>query len=83
MTSIAVTPPILDTVELPPDVAHQRVLNEREAAKFLSLSPISLERLRKSGSGPRHVQLTERRLGYRISSLLQWLNERAAAGEVA
>lgn len=68
----------LHSIELPPEIAIQRVVGERTAAEFLSLSQVQLERMRKTGEGPRHVQLSERRLGYRVFDLLTWLDARAA-----
>ena len=77
--SAAVFPPI----DLPPDIARQRVLTEKDAAAFVGLSHPSLERLRKAGTAPRHVRLSDRRLGYRICDLLAWLDARASSGDEA
>ena len=51
-SSVVVFPPI----ELPPEIARQRVVDERTAAEFIGVAPITLERLRKGGTGPRHVK---------------------------
>ena len=64
--------------ELPPEIAHQRVLDERTAACFLGISQPTLERMRKYGTAPRHVMLSARRLGYRICDLLAWVEARTA-----
>jgi prophage regulatory protein len=71
---------VFEAIELPADIARQRVLDERTAAKFIGVSPMTLERLRKTGAAPRHLRLTERRLGYRLADILDWLDARAAAG---
>ena len=77
------TAAIFGPVELPPDVARQRVLDEKTAADFIGLSPATLERMRKLGTAPKHLMLSPRRLGYRVCDLLQWLDDRASAGEAA
>ena len=49
-----------------PEIARQRVLDEKTAAKFIGLSHMTLERMRKLGEAPRHLQLSPRRLGYQV-----------------
>jgi predicted DNA-binding transcriptional regulator AlpA len=68
---------IFGPLELPPDIARQRVLDEKTAAEFIGLSHMTLERMRKLGTAPRHVALSTRRLGYRVCDLLAWLDARA------
>ena len=77
MTALLNASAVFPPVELPPDVARQRVLDEKAAAEFIGVSHGTLERMRKAGSAPRHVQLSARRLGYRISDLTAWLDARA------
>jgi hypothetical protein len=67
---------ILRPLELPPDIARQRVVDEKAAAQFCGVSPITMERMRKSECGPRFVRLSERRLGYRVGDLCDWLESR-------
>lgn len=52
------------------------VLPPRAAARLLGLSLRTLERLRASGTGPRHTRLGDRRIGYRKDELLAWLDAR-------
>jgi predicted DNA-binding transcriptional regulator AlpA len=54
------------------------VVSENEAARLLSVSVSTLRRLRRRGLAPRVVFLSERRLGYRIGDLEQWLEARAS-----
>ncbi|HMU49901.1 MAG TPA: DNA-binding protein [Geminicoccaceae bacterium] len=42
-----------------------KVITEVEAADRCTLSVVYLRELRRTGRGPRFVQLTERRIGYR------------------
>lgn len=51
------------------------LLNQREAAARLRLSPRTLERWRVSGEGPRFAKLG-RRIGYRSDDLEAWINSR-------
>lgn len=74
VSGVSVFPPI----ELPPEIARQRVVDEKTAAEFLGLAAITLERARKAGTGPRHVRLSERRIGYRVCDLTAWLETRAS-----
>ena len=69
---------VFGPVDLPPEIARQRVLDERAAADFIGLSHMTLERMRKLGTAPRHITLSARRLGYRVCDLLDWLDARAA-----
>jgi predicted DNA-binding transcriptional regulator AlpA len=64
-------------IDLPHDIARQRVLDERAAAEFVGLSSVTLERMRKLGVAPKHLVLSPRRLGYRICDIIAWLDERA------
>ncbi|HMU53174.1 MAG TPA: hypothetical protein PKA13_25605 [Geminicoccaceae bacterium] len=75
VSGVSVFPPI----ELPAEIARQRVVDEKTAAEFVGLAPITLERMRKGGStGPRHVRLSERRIGYRVCDLVAWLDARVS-----
>ena len=49
-----------------------RLLKTLEAARFLSLSPRTLERFRLEGSGPRYCKL-RRSVRYRQADLETWL----------
>ena len=50
-----------------------------EIAAAAGVSHMTLERMRKAGTAPRHVQLSARRIGYRICDLTAWLDARAGA----
>jgi hypothetical protein len=53
-----------------------RLFTTLEAARFLSLSPRTLERLRLEGSGPRYCKL-RRSVRYRQADLESWLADSA------
>ena len=84
MLSLLNSAVVFGSVELPPEIASQRVIDERTAADFIGVSQVNLERMRKAGVAPRHVRLSERRLGYRVCDVLEWLDARVSgAGEAA
>jgi predicted DNA-binding transcriptional regulator AlpA len=76
MAGLFSTSAIFPPIELPPEIARQRVVDEKTAAEFVGLAAITLERARKAGTGPRHVRLSERRIGYRVCDLVAWLDTR-------
>jgi predicted DNA-binding transcriptional regulator AlpA len=51
----------------------QPLLTQRDAAKALSLSVRSLERMRVAGNGPKFVRLTRGRIAYLESHLEEWI----------
>jgi predicted DNA-binding transcriptional regulator AlpA len=65
------------------DLRLERVVSEEAGAELLDLSLSTMKRLRRARLGPRHVRLSERRVGYRVRDLLAWLEARTYAGERA
>lgn len=59
------------------------ILMEAEAARWLRLSVRSLQRMRLAGGGPEYLQLGERRLGYRMGALRDWIASRTRASTSA
>lgn len=45
-----------------------------EAARILGISKVTLQRMRSAGTGPRYVLLGQRRIAYRSTDILDWLN---------
>jgi predicted DNA-binding transcriptional regulator AlpA len=54
-------------------MARDAILSARHVARWLGLSRPTLFRLRRDGRGPSFIQLSERRVGYRASSVERWL----------
>jgi predicted DNA-binding transcriptional regulator AlpA len=52
------------------------LLTEKELSAWLGVSIPNLQRMRSSGTGPRYVQLSPRRIGYRRSDVEAWLTSR-------
>ena len=49
------------------------LLTERELSAWVGVSIPNLQRMRSNGTGPRYVQLSPRRIGYRRSEVEAWL----------
>jgi predicted DNA-binding transcriptional regulator AlpA len=58
------------------DTSNNEILSEREVSRWLGISEPTLFRHRRDGTGPKFIQLSERRIGYRRSAIEEWLKER-------
>jgi predicted DNA-binding transcriptional regulator AlpA len=56
--------------------ASVRVVDQPTALMLLNLSLSTWERMRKRGETPPITQISDRRIGYRISDLEKWLDAR-------
>jgi predicted DNA-binding transcriptional regulator AlpA len=65
---------------LPDALASERVLSARQGAELLGVSLATFRRLHWAGKLPTAIQLSDRRLGWRVKDLLAHLAKR---GEVA
>lgn len=52
------------------------LVDERDAAELLSLTPRTLQEWRRRGEGPPHVRVSSRCIRYRIVDLEEWAAER-------
>jgi predicted DNA-binding transcriptional regulator AlpA len=52
------------------------LLTEVDISRWLRVSLAILQRLRSSGAGPRFVQISDRRIGYRRDDVEAWLAAR-------
>jgi predicted DNA-binding transcriptional regulator AlpA len=68
-------PPPLDAARLP-DFA---IVSREQASVILGVSIDTLKRLVAAGKGPPRIKVSEKRVGYRISDLKAWLEQRPAA----
>jgi predicted DNA-binding transcriptional regulator AlpA len=53
-----------------------RVLNERDAAQVIGVSPRTWDRLRARGETPPATKISARRIGYRVADIKAWLDAR-------
>jgi predicted DNA-binding transcriptional regulator AlpA len=57
----------------PPDMARRRILDTAEAAEFCKLSVPHWRRLYRAGRVPHPVRLAERKYGWPIGDLVDWI----------
>lgn len=57
-------------------ITQRRVVSEGHAAELVGLSLGHFRRLRRQSNGPRFVRLGERRLGYRLGDVFEWIDKR-------
>jgi len=55
------------------------VLDTPEAASYVKLSPVTMERYRLTGEGPKFLRLGKKAIRYRKADLDDWLASRAVA----
>ena len=53
-----------------------KLVNERQAAKILSVSPRALQKWRSNGRGPVFVRISARCIRYRLRDLAKWTADR-------
>lgn len=53
-----------------------RLFTEKDLTAWLGISLPTIQRMRSNGSGPRFVQLSLRRVGYRRADVEAWLTSR-------
>jgi predicted DNA-binding transcriptional regulator AlpA len=61
---------------------RRRVIAEAKAAELADLSLPHFRRLRRGHQGPRFVRLGERRIGYRVGDVLDWIDARLSDARV-
>tara|TARA_R110000868_G_scaffold37022_2_gene130969 strand:- start:65 stop:307 length:243 start_codon:yes stop_codon:yes gene_type:complete len=53
-----------------------RLMNEHEAAEFLSYTTRALQNWRVRGGGPNYIKVSARSIRYRRRDLIAWVDER-------
>ena len=53
-----------------------RLMNENEAAEFLSYTTRALQNWRVRGGGPHYIKVSARSIRYRKRDLIAWVEER-------
>jgi prophage regulatory protein len=49
-----------------------RIITEKEAATLCGISPDTLRRRIKAGTGPKRIRLSPRRVGFRLRDIREW-----------
>jgi predicted DNA-binding transcriptional regulator AlpA len=63
-------------LSLPPTLVTSSVLRPPQASAYVGLAVQTLAKPRVQGKGPKHIALSRRSVGYRISDLDDWLSQR-------
>lgn len=63
-----------------PGIDIHRVVSRDVAARFIGVSPATFKRINAEGRGPRRIQLSSHRVGYRYVDLIAWLDARVVSG---
>jgi len=61
------------------DLRALRILTKKEVCALVPYTPQHIHRLEKAGRFPRRLQLGPNRVGWRLTDIERWINERAAA----
>jgi predicted DNA-binding transcriptional regulator AlpA len=68
---------------LPHEVTKHRVLTTAEAAALCRYSTQHFRELYRTGQVPAPIRLSARRYGWKVSTILAWLDSKADAGKTA
>jgi len=61
------------------DMKGLRILTKKEVCALVPYTPQHIHRLEKAGRFPRRLQLGPNRVGWRLTDIEQWINERTLA----
>lgn len=62
-----------------PEIERKKVLDTSQTAAFVGLSVPHLRRMYRLGRFPRGLSLSERKLGWQVGTLCDWLDSRNGA----
>lgn len=62
------------TPSLPADLARLRVVGSAEAAALCNISLPHFRRMYRAGRAPAPIKLTDRKLGWQVGALADWIN---------
>jgi predicted DNA-binding transcriptional regulator AlpA len=65
---------------LPPTLDGSRILSAKQAAELLGISLCTLRRLHWADKLPAPIQLSTRRIGWKVADLLAFVESRRAEG---
>jgi predicted DNA-binding transcriptional regulator AlpA len=65
--------------ELPDSLTPERILSAAQAAQFIGLSRPTLNRMRRAGKLPPAIQISDRRIGWRVRDLVAYLSAQPLA----
>ena len=56
---------------------QQKLVNDKDAAKYLDLATQTLRNWRFLGKGPRYIKMSKRCVRYKLEDLEAWVNQHA------
>lgn len=59
-----------------------RIITKKELRLIVPYTPQHIGRLERAGSFPKRIRIGKRRVGWRLSDIEAWLEERAKVSEV-
>jgi predicted DNA-binding transcriptional regulator AlpA len=65
--------------DLPDSLTPERILSAAQTAQFIGLSRPTLNRMRRAGKLPPAIQISERRIGWRVRDLVEHLKAQPLA----
>ena len=66
-------------IDLPDSLTPERILSAEQAARFIGLSRPTLNRMKRAGKLPPAIQISERRIGWRVRDLIEHLKAQPLA----
>lgn len=63
--------------------AIPRIITKKELRLIVPYTPQHIARLEKAGRFPKRIRIGERRVGWRLSDIEAWLNERSRVSGAA
>lgn len=64
---------------LPPEIERSRILDSKQSSSFVGFSVPHWRRMYRAGKAPAPIRIGERKYGWRVGDLIDWLDGRAAA----
>ena len=64
-------------------MTEDRIIGRLEVARLTGLSPTTIWRLMNCGEFPLKLHISQRRVGWRLSEVLVWLDQRKATSNQA
>lgn len=68
---------------LPVELTKNRILDSAKASEFVGISLPHWRRMYRAGTAPKPILLGERKYGWRLGDLIDWLDAKANSQKVA
>jgi predicted DNA-binding transcriptional regulator AlpA len=72
-----------DLSSLPPELMRSRILDSAQTAEFIGLSLPHFRRRYRAGTAPIPIKIGERKFGWRVGDLVDWLDDRSRQTRVS